>query len=76
MVISQKFHNHRAGYIAESLGLDAVGYNARGVRGRSGAATWAREVLARVKMLLDVHVLGTDPKFLGDPIRIGIDDPA
>jgi vancomycin permeability regulator SanA len=30
-----------------------------------------REYFARVKALLDVHVLGAEPRFLGEPIEIG-----
>lgn len=63
--VSQRFHNERAAYLAESIGLTARGLNAREVGGRGGRKTRYRERLARVKMWLDVHLLGTEPKFLG-----------
>lgn len=68
-VISQKFHNERAIFIAQSKGLDAVGYNAPDVGKRYGFKIQQREKVARVKMMLDL-VFGTRPKFLGDKIEI------
>lgn len=67
--ISQQFHNERAICIAAYKGMDAVGYNARGVSLRSGIRVVIRERLARVKMVLDL-LIGKGPKFLGDPIEI------
>lgn len=66
-LISQKFHNERAAYLAKAKGLDVVGYNARDVEGQGGFKTKLREIGARVKMWLDVRVLGTEPRFYGDP---------
>ncbi len=63
--ISQKFHNERAVYLAESIGLDVVGLNAQSVTGPAARKTNSREKLARVKMWLDVNILKTDPRFLG-----------
>ena len=65
VLISQKFHNERAVYLAESIGLEVVGLNAQSVGGSSAVSNTRREKLARVKMWLDVNILKTDPKFLG-----------
>jgi len=65
VLISQKFHNERAAYLAESIGLEVVGLNAQSVTGPAARKTESREKLARVKMWLDVNILKTDPKFLG-----------
>ncbi len=65
VLISQRFHNERAAYLAKSIGLEAVGLNARAVGGPSAKKNARREKLARVKMWLDVNVLKTGPKFLG-----------
>lgn len=70
IVVSQPFHNERAIYIAEHHSMDAVGFNARDVDQFYGLKTMLREKLARTKMLLDLHVLSTGPKFLGDKIDI------
>lgn len=69
-VISQEFHNERALYIAWHKSLEAVGYNAEPVSGPLGLRTSLREYLARVKAVLDIHVFGTEPRFLGEPIPL------
>ena len=52
-VISQKFHNERAIYIAERIGLHAIGYNAKDVPSKYGFKTVLREKFARVKVIMD-----------------------
>ncbi|WP_417612620.1 SanA/YdcF family protein [Owenweeksia hongkongensis] len=71
IVISQRFHNERAVYIAHHRGIDAVGFNASDVNVSTGFKTQLREVLARFKMMLDLYILKTEPHFLGDKIVIG-----
>ena len=68
-VISQKFHNERAIYLAKKYGIQVVGFNAKDVEGRSGFKTKLREYFARTKAVLDV-ITGKSPKFLGDKIKI------
>lgn len=68
-VISQEFHNERAVYIAENLGLNVVGFNAAPVLGVHSRKTNAREYAARVKAIIDVWV-DVQPKFLGETIDI------
>ena len=69
-VISQKFHNERAVYLARKNGIEAIGYNAK--------TPWQskrlriREYLAKVKAVLDINVLKTKPKFLGEKIEIAL----
>jgi SanA protein len=70
-VISQEFHNQRAIYIAGHQGIDALGFNARDVDSCHSLRTRFREKLARVKTVLDVYVLGTQPQFRGPIIEIG-----
>lgn len=56
-IISQKFHNERAIYQAEHLGLDVENiqaYNAKMPRSRRGYITSIREFFARVKMFIDI----------------------
>jgi len=68
-VISQKFHNERAIYLAKKHEIQAIGFNAKDVEGRSGFKTKLREYFARTKAVLDV-MTGKNPKFLGDKIEI------
>ena len=56
-IISQKFHNERALYQAEHLGLDMEniqGYNAKMPKSRRAFITTIREYFARVKMFIDL----------------------
>lgn len=68
-VISQKFHNERAIYLAQHFGIDAIGFNAKDVNNHYGLKTRAREYLARAKASMDV-VLNVQPKYLGEKIEI------
>lgn len=68
-VISQKFHNERAIYIAEEKGLIAIGFNAKDLDGKAGLKVQTREYLARVKVFLDI-LFNTEPKFYGKKIAI------
>ena len=70
-VVSQAFHNQRAIFIARNKGVDAIGFNAEEVAGCTGLRTRCREQLARVKTVLDVYLLRTQPKFFGEKIQIG-----
>lgn len=71
IVVSQQFHNERALYIAGHRGIDAVGWNAGEVNWAGSWKTRMREKLARVKTILDLHVLRSSPRFLGPRITIG-----
>jgi len=68
-IISQKFHNERAVFIANFKGIEAIGYNAKDVGAKYGFKTKVREKLARVKVILDL-IFGKQPKFLGETIQI------
>lgn len=68
-IISQKFHNERAIYLAEKHGISAVGFNAKDLTGKYGLKTRIREYFARTKAFLDI-LLGVEPKFLGQQIEI------
>jgi SanA protein len=68
-VISQRFHNERAVYLAEGFGSSAIGFNAADVDG--GLKMGAREVLSRLGAVLHVHVLRSRPRYLGSRIQIG-----
>jgi SanA protein len=85
-IISQEFHNERALYQAEHLGLDVENlqaYNAKMPKSRRAYLTTIREYFARVKMSWDLLISkepiiskeseitpDTIQSFLGKPIRI------
>lgn len=68
-IISQKFHNERAIYLANHFNIDAVAYNAKAVSKRYSIKTSLREYLARTKASLDI-LFNVEPKFLGKKIEI------
>jgi SanA protein len=70
-IISQEFHNQRALFIANKSGVHAIAFNAQEVDKNYSLKTRIREYFARVKCVLDIYILHTDPKFLGEKIRIG-----
>ena len=68
-VISQRFHNERALFLAGKHGIQAVGFNARDVDTYAGFKTRIRELLARVKVFIDLATR-KQPRHLGEPIPI------
>jgi len=71
IVISQEFHNARAIFIANKIGLKAFGFNARKVTTQQTTKMKFREFFSRTKCILDLYVLGTKPRHLGKKIKIG-----
>lgn len=69
IVISQRFHNERAIYLAHKNGIKAYGYNAKDVDREAGFKTNVREKFARVKVFWDFF-FGVEPKFGGEKILI------
>ncbi|WP_089892218.1 SanA/YdcF family protein [Kriegella aquimaris] len=68
-IISQKFHNERAIYLAETKGLKAIGFNATDISGSEGYKVQLREYFARVKVFLDL-LMNTQPRFYGEKVEI------
>lgn len=68
-IISQKFHNERAVFIANQKEIEAIGFEAKDVSRRAGLLVQSREKLARVKVLMDL-IWGVQPKFGGEKIMI------
>lgn len=75
-IISQRFHNERALYLAEHLGLGLdvdklQAYNAKDPRSSMSMMTYVREYFARIKMFFDIW---TDKQPLnledGEPLEI------
>jgi len=72
-IISQKFHNQRAVFLARKRGINAIGFNAKYVSFNQAKLTFLREYLARSKAVIDIYMLKKEPKFLGkeEPIEVG-----
>lgn len=63
IIVSQKFHNQRAVFIAHQHGIDAVGYNSKDVKSKTNL-THLREIGAKFMAILDLFILNRQPKFL------------
>jgi SanA protein len=74
IVISQRFHNERAIYLARAFGVDAVGYNATDVSVSSAPRTYLREILSRQRAWIDANILRRKPRHLGPLVAI-VDQP-
>ena len=62
-LISQKYHNERAIYLASQNGINAIGYNAKPSHIiTKRIKNEGREFLARVKLFIDM-ILGEKPTF-------------
>jgi SanA protein len=71
IIVTDDFHLPRAVFLANHFGLQATGYEAKPLAWSVSEKTRCREYLARVKGLLDVYLLGTEPKHLGQKLPIG-----
>jgi SanA protein len=66
-IISQKFHNERAVFLAYRNGLNVVAFNAQNVSKHYGFKTNLREKFARVKVFIDL-LTKKQPRFLGEKV--------
>ncbi|AWK81847.1 SanA/YdcF family protein [Photobacterium damselae] len=73
VIITQKFHCERALFIAQNKNIDAICLAVPEPKGMAGLKLRIREVLARVKAVIDIYVLHEQPKFLGP--KEPIEDP-
>jgi SanA protein len=67
-IISQKFHNERAIFISRKNNIDVVAFNSK--TPPMSKQMKIREFLAKTKAVLDIYLLKTNPKFLGEKIEI------
>ncbi|MCL6270515.1 YdcF family protein [Sansalvadorimonas sp. 2012CJ34-2] len=74
-VITQRFHNERALFLARAHGISAIGFNARGTLVQTDFSNRIREALARVLAIIETYILGTGAQVLGPEIVIGDTPP-
>ncbi len=63
LVVTDDWHLPRAIFLADQAGIVATGVASKDVPWRHSPGTRVREVLSRVKSVLDIYVLGTKPRF-------------
>lgn len=69
VIVTQRYHLYRALYIADTMGLDAIGVQADRVRLSGQTARDLREVLARNKDFV-YCLIRPEPTWLGEPISL------
>jgi vancomycin permeability regulator SanA len=71
LIISQHLHNELALYLADSIQMKAVTFDAADPPDGIEARLWWRERFSRLTAVLDVNVWKMQPRYLGPPIAIG-----
>jgi SanA protein len=69
-IITDRFHCYRAVFLARHFGLNAVAFPSEEVSLVRSKKARLREWLADVRACLDVYILHTQPRSLGEPIVI------
>ncbi|MEW6130507.1 MAG: ElyC/SanA/YdcF family protein [Acidobacteriota bacterium] len=69
-IITDDFHVQRAIFLSNHYDIDAVAYCSQKVPLGLSANVRLREIGVRVKAAMDVYLLNTKPKFLGEKIEI------
>ena len=72
-LITQEYHAYRAVFIGKKLKMHPVAYAAPGEESGPAFLPYVREVLARMQAILDLFLLETQPKFLGEPQRLPLE---
>ncbi|OQW95509.1 MAG: hypothetical protein BWK79_02250 [Beggiatoa sp. IS2] len=73
IIVSQAFHNERALFISDFYGIQAIGFNAQDVLAREWQLKMQlREYFACFKAVLDLYILRTQPRFLGEKVEISL----
>lgn len=71
-IITQPFHSYRALFISRYYGIDAVAMVAREPNVSYSFNVRLREYFARTKAVLDLYVLKTSPRFMGEKEKIKV----
>lgn len=71
-IITQSFHSYRALFISDFYEMDAVAMVAEEPEFDRTAKVRIREYFARFKAVLDLYILDTSPRFLGDKEKLNV----
>lgn len=72
VIITQSFHSYRALFISDFYKLEAVAITAEEPDLKIAFKVRIREYLARTKAVLDLYILRTSPKFMGEKEELKI----
>ena len=73
-IITQPFHSYRALFISDHYDIDAVAMVAEEPEFNQTTKVRIREYFARFKAVLDLYILDTSPRFLGEKEQLRIKD--
>ncbi|MEJ0055397.1 MAG: ElyC/SanA/YdcF family protein [Bacteroidota bacterium] len=71
-IITQPFHSYRAIFISDYFNIDAVALVVRERQQEPTVKVYVREYFARAKAILDLYILKTAPRHLGEKEPIAI----
>lgn len=71
-IITQPFHSYRAIFISQYYHIDAVAMVVRELPQDTSVKIYIREYFARAKAILDLYILKTSPRHMGDKEPIAI----
>lgn len=71
-IITQTFHSYRALFISDRVNVNAVAIVANEPKTENAMLVYIREYFARTKAVMDLYLLNTEPKHLGqkEPLNI------
>ncbi len=72
IIITQPFHSYRALFISNFYHMNAVALVAQEPTQDISLQIYFREYLARTKAILDLYILRTEPRHLGDKEPLGL----
>jgi len=70
--VSGKITNAGSVFIGNYYEMNVIGFNAKDVPAKYSIKTAIREYFAKLKAVLDLYVFHTEPKFLGEEVKIKI----
>jgi SanA protein len=71
-IITQTFHSYRALFISDRVKVSAIAIVANEPKTENALSVYIREYFARTKAVMDLYILNTEPKHLGqkEPLKI------
>lgn len=73
IIVTQQFHSYRAVFISRFYNINATALAASDISFREAIPVLMREFFARPMALIDLYVLKTEPRFLGERQELNIE---
>lgn len=72
-IVSDEFHTYRALFISDHHGIKAIAFSSENVPVKDAFRSQVREIIARVRAVLDIYLWNTRPQVEGPPVEIRIE---